>query len=74
MGLNQICKIGFQFLRRLLVRAAVIMIPDAADDPGIGINGFLTFALKREHSQMTFIKTVKPLFLFRVHGILFFLR
>jgi hypothetical protein len=55
-----------------LVGAGVKIIPDTADGPGIGINGFLTFALKREQSKMTLIKTVKPLYLFRIHGILLF--
>jgi len=38
------------------------MIPDTADGPGIGINGFLTFALKLEQAQVTLIKPVKSIY------------
>jgi hypothetical protein len=46
MGLDQISKIIFKLFRSKLIPAAVKIIPDPANGPGICINGLLSFALK----------------------------
>jgi hypothetical protein len=46
MGLDQIGKVIFKLFRFEFVRAAVKIIPDPANRPGVRINGLLGFTLK----------------------------
>jgi hypothetical protein len=56
--------LGFQF-----VRAAIKIITDPANCPGISVNGFWGFALKFESSLVALIKFLKSFFFCWFHGI-----
>jgi hypothetical protein len=70
MGFYQICKIVLQIPRTESVRATVKMTADPADGSGIGINGFLGFALKLQGFQVLLVKPVESLLFLLVHGAL----
>ncbi len=42
---------------------------DPSDGPGIGINGFLTFTLKFESSQVTLIEFFESICFCRLHNV-----
>jgi hypothetical protein len=48
MGFNQVGEVGFSLFHGQEIWAAIEIIPDTTYRPGVGINGFLGFALKFE--------------------------
>ena len=55
-----------------MIGAAMKMVTNSANSPGIGINGLGTFALKFEQSQVTFLEFLKSFSFCWFHGILLF--
>ena len=67
VGLDKIGEVGGQLLGAEVVGATLEVLRDTADGTGIGIDGFVAFALQFQGSEVAFVQFVEAGLVFGIH-------